>query len=71
MDKTRMEGTITRVIKTRGFAFVVGEDQVERFVHVDELREPERWEEMRQGVRVSFVPVRTKKGDRASEVEFL
>lgn len=70
-ESKRNEGTITRVIKTRGFAFVTEDDGTERFVHIDSLLNPEDWDSMKSGRRVSYVPIQTARGLRALDVTYV
>jgi cold shock CspA family protein len=50
-----VKGTITKVILTRGFGFIVADDDAEDyFLHVDEIHEDVRWETLRKGTRVEF-----------------
>lgn len=50
-----MTGTITKIILTRGFGFIVGDDDAEDyFLHVDEIHEDVRWEALHKGTRVEF-----------------
>lgn len=66
--KVRIEGTVTRVILTRGFGFILADNQEEVFMHVDEFVDVTEWEKMRAGRRVSFVPTMTARGRRATEI---
>ena len=67
-----MQGIITRVFLTRGFAFVKGDDGLAYFLQVDELRDAQ-WDgtTIRPGVRVEFAAATGKKGLRATEVRLL
>lgn len=65
----RIVGTVTRVILTRGFGFIMGDDGVERFMHAGQVHPSEEWEKMREGRRVSFVHLDTPKGFRAGEIQ--
>lgn len=53
-----MTGTITRVMLPRGFGFIVGDDGIEYFLHVDDLIPGIIWDGtvVRNGVRVQFEP---------------
>jgi cold shock CspA family protein len=50
-------GIITRVFKTRGFAF-----SGEYFVHIDDFLAKEDWDIMREGRQIEFEPTMTSKG---------
>jgi CspA family cold shock protein len=63
-----MTGKITRIFLTRGFGFLKGEDGIERFVHISEVR-PGSWEKLRAGLDVEFEPGEGKKGPRAFKVK--
>jgi len=53
----RMTGTVARIILTRGFGFIVGDEDGEDYMlHVSELRESLQWESIRKGTRLSFTP---------------
>lgn len=52
----KMTGHITRVFLTRGFAFAVGEDTLEYFVHIDALAPGQVWEGFRAGNVIEFEP---------------
>ena len=59
----RIKGTITKIILTRGFGFIVGdEDGEDYFLHVDELIDGVEWERFRKGDRVEFEGVKVPKG---------
>lgn len=67
---TRIRGTITRVLMTRGFGFVLGDDGYSYFVNADQLP-PGDWERTKVDARVEFLPLSggTKgNGLRATEV---
>jgi len=51
----RMRGTVKKVIPTRGFGFVIGEDGQEYFVLYSELPEGD-WERLKTLMAVEFTP---------------
>lgn len=61
----RMTGTVSKIILTRGFGFIVGDDDAEDYMmHVDDLRENTiRWESIHKGTRLSFIPTKSKKAN--------
>jgi CspA family cold shock protein len=63
-----MNGTIKKLTPDRGFGFIRGEDGNEYFFHRSELRGGLRFEELKEGQRVSFEARQADKGPRASEI---
>jgi len=64
-----MNGTIVRLHVDKGFGFIKGEDGTDRFFHRSGLeRTTRRFDELRQGDRVSFTDTEGPKGPRAIEV---
>ena len=63
-----MNGTIKKLTPDRGFGFIRGENGSEYFFHRSELRGGLRFEDLREGQRVSFEPQQADKGPRAADV---
>jgi CspA family cold shock protein len=63
-----MNGTITRLTAERFFGFIRGEDGIDYFFHRSELRAGLRFEELKEGQRVSFQARQTDKGPRAADI---
>jgi cold shock protein len=67
-------GVVKRVFLTRGFGFVLGDDGLEYFLHIDALVPISQWEKLCAGVRVEFIPAEGGKkanGLRAMQVRLL
>lgn len=60
-----MLGTVKRIFLTRGFAFAKGDDQLDYFVHVDDMKSGQSWEDIRSEMRLEFEPKPVEKGLRA------
>jgi cold shock CspA family protein len=54
VEGRRARGIVMRIFITRGFGFLRGEDQQDRFFHIDDVRG--RWEDLRVGDVVDFIP---------------
>ncbi len=65
-----MNGRVKRVITDKGFGFLLGDDNVERFFHHSQVRNA-TWDTVREGTRVTFDPDQGPKGDRAKNVQIL
>jgi cold shock CspA family protein len=65
-----MKGVVTRVIKSRGFAFVRGDDEISYFLHASELQPP-AFDLLREGQAVEFTPGENGKGPRAFKATVL
>ncbi len=63
-----MNGTIKKVTRERGFGFITGEDGADYFFHQSELRGGLKFEELREGQRVTFETAESSKGPRAADV---
>jgi CspA family cold shock protein len=63
-----MNGTIKKVTRERGFGFISGENGVDYFFHQSELRGDLKFDELREGQRVSFEATQSDKGPRAADV---
>lgn len=62
-----MTGTIKNVNTDKGFGFIVDSHGVEYFFHRSGLKNC-RFESLRNGALVSFVPAQAPKGPRAEEI---
>jgi cold shock CspA family protein len=64
-----MIGTIRRAFLPLGYAFIIGPDGVEYFLHARELPEGQ-WngDVIHEGARFAFVAEKSEKGWRATEV---
>lgn len=65
-----MNGTVIRLVKdgegrSKGFGFIKGEDEVERFFHHSETRD---FNKLREGQKVQFESIDGQKGPRAVNV---
>lgn len=68
---SRICGTISRVFLPRGYAFIIGDDEREYFLHVDQFIGVWEGKVVHEGARVSFEPKRDGRGGnklRANEV---
>lgn len=65
-----MRGTINLdgVVAAKGYAFLTGEDGIERFVHRSALRGGLEFAALRGGEEVIFEPANGPKGPRAEDV---
>ena len=63
-----MIGTVKKVTKERGFGFIRAEDGTEYFFHQSELRGGLKFDELKEGQRVSFQTREGEKGPRAADV---
>jgi cold shock CspA family protein len=67
-----MEGTVTRLVETKGFGFITGEDKQDYFFHRSDFSG--FWEDLetdlhnKRVIKVTFNPGKTEKGPRASNV---
>lgn len=64
-----MIGTIKKVTRERGFGFIRAEDGTEYFFHQSELHGGLRFEDLREGQRVSFEAQQAEKGPRAADIK--
>ena len=62
-----MNGVIKKVVQSRGFGFIAGEDGTDYFFHRDELRGLE-FANLKPGQRVTFDAQQGPKGPRAGNV---
>lgn len=56
-----MKGTIVKIVRDRGFAFLRDLEGNDRFVHADAMLPPHTFEELQIGTDVEFEPI--GKGD--------
>lgn len=57
-----MFGEVTRALLPRGFAFVIGDDGQDYFLHVDQWEGTWDGQNMKRGTRVEFVPKKMPDG---------
>lgn len=65
-----MNGSIRRLVRERGFGFIVDEDGKEYFFHSSALISA-RYDDLQEGQRVTFNDAQTNKGPRAENVRLL
>jgi cold shock CspA family protein len=65
-----MTGRVLRLVRERGFGFLVGDDGVERFFHRSGVQQSSAgFEQLREQQAVEFIPLDdAPKGPRAIEV---
>jgi cold shock CspA family protein len=54
-DTERMTGTVVRLFLNKGFGFVRGQDNVSRFMHARDLKDPSEFDRLHEGTGVTFV----------------
>jgi len=65
----KCKGTVSRVFLTRGFGFLVGdEDGEDYFMHIDDFDESIKWESVRKGDRVTFEAVKGRGGNKRQAI---
>ena len=64
---TRFSGTVKQFDSTQGFGFIVGDDESEYFVHIDQIASQDR-QSFSVGLRVGFIPFQTEQGPVAIDV---
>lgn len=62
-----MKGEVIRLVRDKGFGFILGENGVEFFFHRSELRDS-NFEGLRDRQKVIFNPTQGPKGSRAEGV---
>lgn len=67
IERTRMTGTVKRIVKDKGFGFILGEDRKEYFFHRTALKN-KKFEELAEGDEVEFEDSDGSKGPRAEDV---
>ncbi len=63
-----MKGNIVRIVRHRGFGFIMGSDKKDYFFHCSELVDTS-WEELQEGDGVEFVAVKNRDRDAAKKVK--
>ena len=63
-----LNGKIKRLISTRGFGFILGDDGQEYFLHAKALRGCQ-FDDLRVGDVMQFTPTSTAKGFAAEEIQ--
>jgi len=66
-----MTGTIKRINRDRGFAFVTRPHETDIFLHVSGLADRSQFDTLQEGQLVEFEPVESEKGWRATNVRLL
>lgn len=66
-----MFGTVKRINRDRGFAFITRPNESDVFLHVSGLVERGQFETLQDGQQVEFEPVDSEKGVRAEQVRVL
>lgn len=62
-----MTGTISKIIRDKGFGFIKGTDDREYFFHSTAVAD-NGWDELEEGHKVSFNATTGQKGPRAEQV---
>ena len=62
-----MQGTITRIVADKGFGFVQAEDGTEYFFHQSACTDA-RFDELREGQKLTFDKGQGPKGPRAENI---
>ena len=68
--KSAMTGTIKKILKDKGFGFISAASGTDIFFHMSNV-EGVRFEELREGQKVSFNEGRGPKGPRAENVRVI
>lgn len=63
-----MKGTVTRVLLSKGYGFIRGEDGKSRFFHVTSVEPQRDFERMFEGQAVTFTAVKGKAGNGEAAV---
>ena len=66
-----MKGTVKHVSFIKGFAFITGDDHVQRFAHRSEFRDRAEFDLLREGRGVEFEHQDAPKGPRAVDMRLL
>jgi cold shock CspA family protein len=64
-----MTGTVIRVIREKGFGFILDEEGTSRFFGVPTMACAQEFDEVREGTPVTFTPAEGPKGLRAVDVK--
>ena len=62
-----MMGTVKWFDNAKGYGFIMGDEQIDVFVHFRAIR-GDGYRSLIEGQHVEYVPVRTQKGVQASDV---
>jgi CspA family cold shock protein len=62
----RLDGTILRIVRDKGFGFIKGDDHKQYFFHLSGAAE---WPTLEEGTLVEFTVAASPKGPRAERVE--
>ena len=65
-----MQGEVKRFDKTKGYGFILGEDNQEYFFHYSQLI-MDGYKTVRVAQKVTFTPEQGEKGLRASEIHLI
>lgn len=52
----RLKGTVTRIIRAKGFGFIKDEVGHERFLHATDFRDPDEFDVLKTGEAIDFEP---------------
>mgnify|MGYP003612209958 CR=1 FL=1 len=66
-----MVGTVKRINRDRGFAFITRLGEPDVFLHVSGMVDRGQFETLQDGQQVEFEPVDSEKGVRADQVRVL
>lgn len=64
-----MRGTVKRLVRNRGFGFLLGEDGVERFFHRSSVRPWIEFDNLSEDDQIVFEEDKSPKGPRAKNVD--
>ena len=70
-NSTRLTGIIARKVVDRGFGFITGPQGKQFFFHMTALPAGMRFDDVRDGQAVTFVPQESDKGPRAEHLELV
>lgn len=66
-----LRGSIKRLIRDKGFGFIMGENGKEYFFHMSEVDDPSGFDGLIQDQQVSFTPTSSVKGPRAQAIRVI
>lgn len=69
MSEQVFQGTVARIIRNRGFAFLTGADGTERFFHRSSVRPWVNFDNLAEGDAITFEEDRSPKGPRAKNID--
>jgi cold shock CspA family protein len=64
-----VRGVVTRLVRNRGFAFLKGDDGIERFFHCSAVRPWINFSNLSEDDKVTFEEDRSAKGPRAKNID--